>query len=176
MILSFDVGITNLAYCVISDDATTIHRWDVCKIPSPQQNLDGLIAFLNDLNFDTDVITTVLVEKQPSRNCKMRILENILLTYFKVKSFTHVTSFSPKLKLGKDLGKLVKGKSNYSTRKKYGILLTTRYLKDYAQSETIQDVFEKHKKKDDLSDALLQGLCYIRSSLVDELSTCIVTV
>ena len=59
-----------------------------------------LIGFLDSLNFDSTAIDLVLVEKQPSRNCKMRIIEHILLTFFLAKGFNNVLSFNPKLKLG----------------------------------------------------------------------------
>lgn len=175
MILSFDVGIKNLAFCAVTENLM-IQKWEVCTIPSPQTNFDGLITFMNSLDFDPTTVSTVLVEKQPSRNCKMRIMEAILMTFFKVKGFDKVVSFNPKLKLGKELGKTIKGRSNYSTRKKYGILLTNRFITDYPQSESMRTAFEKHKKKDDMSDALLQALCYMQPALVENLGKCIVTI
>ena len=173
MILSFDVGITNLAYCLIETTSHKIKKWDVCKIPS--NNMKQLIGFLDSLNFDSTAIDLVLVEKQPSRNCKMRIIEHILLTFFLVKKFNNVLSFNPKLKLG-SLGKSVKGKQNYSTRKKYGIIMTNRFLLDYPQSSEIKNTFNTNSKKDDLSDSLLQALSYCNPSLVESLQQCIMTI
>ena len=134
-----------------------------------------LIGFLDSLNFDSTAIDLVLVEKQPSRNCKMRIIEHILLTFFLVKGFNNVISFNPKLKLG-SLGKSVKGKQNYSTRKKYGIIMTNRFLLDYPQSSEIKNTFNTNSKKDDLSDSLLQALSYCNPSLVESLQQCIMTI
>ncbi len=174
MILSFDVGITNLAYCLIETlPDHKIIRWDVCKIPS--NNMPQLIAFLDALNFDASKIDIVLVEKQPARNCKMRIIEHVLLTFFLTKSFKKVISFNPKLKLG-SLGKTIKGKQNYSTRKKYGIILTNRFLSDFPQCPEIDNTFKNNSKKDDLSDSLLQALSYCNPSLVESLQQCIMTI
>ena len=96
-ILSFDVGIKNLAYCLLDPNAHGILSWNVCQIPT---DLEKQIDFLNECEFWNIPFDTVVIEKQPARNTKMRIIENTLSIYFIMKGIKHVSSFSSKHKLG----------------------------------------------------------------------------
>ena len=51
-----------------------------------------------------------------------------------------------------------------SERKKLGIQKTNEIINDTNFSSMLQwdDIFNKHKKKDDLADSFLQGLYYIQ--------------
>ena len=163
-ILSFDVGIKNLAYCLIDTESVNIHAWEVFEIPNPAISLHKVLQLLDtkELCILTDII---LIEKQPYRNAKMRLLENILLTYFNLRGImcsnspvTNVKSYSAKFKLG-DIGKTMKGKKNYNQRKKMSIEMCKLFLEKNPQE--LNDIFIKSKKKDDLADCLLQALSYI---------------
>ena len=73
MILSIDVGIRNLAICLLDDKAGNLVRhWDVDGIPP--QHKDGVYVAMRDhLDARPWVLTadTILIEKQPERNKKM---------------------------------------------------------------------------------------------------------
>ena len=183
-ILSFDVGIVNLAYCIIDNDLK-IEKWEIITIPSEKKfsahiSTSGvselyinLIKELDNRKFMLDV-DIVLIEKQPSFNPKMRIIAGCLQTYFyirgvvdKVDPIKSVEFFSPKNKLkcytGPALdisknGKTVKGK--YAQTKKMGVAIARVKLQEYSETNFV-DFFEKNKKKDDLSDCYLQALTYI---------------
>jgi hypothetical protein len=120
-----------------------------------------------------ETIETVLIEKQPSRNTKMRVMENSLTMFFHMTGMRKVINYSAKNKLGA-VGKTVKGVKNYSMRKKYSTHMTRSFLKSHAVDS--RELFESHKKKDDLADCLLQALSYLNSGLLNDLSTCIVQV
>jgi hypothetical protein len=115
-----------------------------------------------------------LIEKQPSRNVKMRVFENTLGVFFEMSGFPRVLHYSAKYKLG-DIGKTVKGRANYNLRKKYSIQMCRQFLKDYDNNGIYSKLFESHKKKDDLADCLLQFISYKTPTMINDLSKCIVT-
>lgn len=173
MNLSFDVGTKNLAYC-ITDADDNIVDWKNLEIK--HKNHDdlptALIKLLDQYPNMLDV-TTILVEKQPNRNAKMRMVESMLHCYFIIKGVTNEDSpikkaivYSSKNKLGKET---FKGKSNYKMRKCLSVSRCREYIK--TQDEKWQLLFEKSRKKDDLADCLLQTLSYTKNKKLEELSS-----
>lgn len=157
-VLSFDVGTKNLAYCKLNKEDHAICEWNVCAVPYGGTNIPKMVQFLKD-TFDATDLTTVLVEKQPARNPKMRVIENVLLTYFSTVGVPTVVSYSAKHKLG-NTGKTMRGKTNYTMRKKMSVIMIKTYLKK-TDSPYIE-YFLKSKKQDDLADCLLQYLSSIK--------------
>jgi hypothetical protein len=153
----------NLAYCVLHN--STIVDWNVIELEqNPREDicccvvrtLDGLVLLNNDV---------VLIEKQPSRNNKMRIIEALLNSYFVIKgkadvnsSISKVIVYSAKHKLGKNT---IKGKVNYNARKKLSIERARVFVTKTNQEERFIKLLATSKKKDDYADSLLQGLSYI---------------
>ena len=83
MILSIDVGIRNLAMCMLDETSNLIVQWDVSGVPP--EHKDGLFVSLRDHLDDKPWISkadTVLIEKQPDKNRKMKMVEHFLHTYF----------------------------------------------------------------------------------------------
>ena len=187
-ILSFDVGIINLAYCIIeSENEPKIIHWEIITINESGKNFTAHISssgvselYINlikqlDLRQHLLNVDIVLIEKQPSFNPKMRIIAGCLQTYFYIRGVVDrniiksVEFFSPKNKLkcytGPELdissknGKIVKGK--YAQTKKMGVLIARSKLEEYTETKEKCDFFENSKKKDDLSDCYLQALTYI---------------
>lgn len=154
--LSFDVGQKNLAYCKVNLETHDIVEWNVISLPTA---LTAIVKHLEQ-TFPVDNLSLILVEKQPARNVKMRIIETILLTYFATKGIKTVLSYSAKYKLG-SVGKTIKGKTNYTMRKKMSVVMCRTYISRTA-TEFFNDLFNKSKKKDDLADCLLQYLSYIK--------------
>ena len=190
-ILSFDVGIINLAYCIFDTELKKILHWEIinneiggkfnARISSSGVS-DLYLNLIKNLDkrpqlLDVDL---VLIEKQPSFNPKMRIIAGCLQTYFYIRGvvdksehkINSVEFFSPKNKLkcytGPELdissknGKIVKGK--YAQTKKTGILIARIKLEENSETKEICDMFENSKKKDDLSDCYLQVLTYVMFS------------
>jgi hypothetical protein len=56
-----------------------------------------------------------------------------------------------------------KDKSNYSDRKKLGISKCLGIITDNDSFNEHIEYFNKHKKKDDLSDSFLQGIWFINN-------------
>lgn len=163
--ISIDVGTKNLAFCVVVDDV--INKWEVITLPT---TLPAVIKCLD--NVFTGTPDMVIIEKQPSRNIKMRVMEQVLAMYFLMRGVSKVEHYSPKHKLG-SIGKQTKGKTNYSLRKKYSVAMCRSYLEKHQSEWTTH--FEKHKKKDDLADSLLQWIAHSKHVPLDSLSDTIVT-
>jgi hypothetical protein len=96
---------------------------------------------------------------------RMKTIQGMIVQYFVMSNLNveHIEFISASNKL-KDCD--VKDKSKYSDRKKLGIakcleLITT----DFRFSEQV-DYFNKHKKKDDLSDSFLQGIWFINNKKI----------
>jgi hypothetical protein len=187
-ILSFDVGIVNLAYCVLETlPEPKILHWEIIELTKKGNSFTAHITtsgiaelyltLINCLDERPHLlqVDTVVIEKQPSFNPKMRIVAGCLQTYFYIRGVVDkqtekiksVEFFSPKNKLkcytGPELdirsknGKIVKGK--YAQTKKMGVAIARSKLEDYSEVEMMK-FFENSKKKDDLSDCYLQALTY----------------
>lgn len=166
--LSIDIGMKNFAYCII-DPSYKITEWSVLDIgKSPTQ----MLKCIDNLHLYSKC-KKVVIEKQPTKNVKMKQLENMLHSYFIIKgtlnsesNISHIDIFNPKNKLG---ASHVKGAKNYRERKKISVELCKLFL----QFQNMQDTqfihtFSISKKKDDLSDCLLQGIVHMKFN-VDQL-------
>ena len=164
---SFDVGTTNLAFCII--DGKMITHWEVIDI-AYKTNDQLCVKVVEALDSHPELLQVdhIVIEKQPSKNNKMRIVEALLNAYFVIngttKSLSRVSKvcvYSSKHKLG---ASTIKGKTNYRERKKLAITRCSQYLTETSeiQNENFVNLFVASKKKDDLADCLLQGLSYIQ--------------
>lgn len=176
LILSFDVGIVNLAYCVFDSSENKIKEWEVITLNNDRDYSGLYINLIKQLDTRPHLLSgihTVLIEKQPSFNPKMRIIAGCLQSYFYIRGVVDQTSntaissirfFSPKNKLkcysGPELDIVGKSKSKYSQTKKMGIVICRKKLEEHRDSIEIKELFEKSPKKDDLADCYLQALTY----------------
>ena len=160
-ILSVDVGIKNLAICILCD--RRIELWNVYDLGSVQSTttvkLGSLKKALDPIDLET--VDLVLIEKQPYCNPKMRVISSAMHMYFVMKGLTRILDYSGKhkLKLCMDRAPDVKGKAaKYYSNKKRAIETTRDLIK--VNDPTWEHVFTSSKKKDDLADCYLQGLSY----------------
>lgn len=117
----------------------------------------------NELFEKESKIDYVIIENQIGPLAiRMKTIQGMIVQYFIMSNLNvhHIEFISASNKL-KDCD--VKYKGNYSDRKKLGIakcleIITT----DFRFSEHV-DYFNKHKKKDDLSDSFLQGIWFINN-------------
>jgi hypothetical protein len=163
MLLSIDVGIKNLALCVLTDQGS-IEYWSLitCKEPTPK----GVCEALGSL--DSSAVTDVVIERQPNRNQRMKCMEAYIHMYF-VMSGKRVSLISPIQKLryaesspywpGLENSELSNLPNTYYNRKKMSVETIKTYLAN--TSQPLANVFNASKKKDDLADAALQGLAFL---------------
>jgi len=174
--LSFDIGEINMAYCMINNKSQII-RWGTFSISAStyEQKCLNLIKGLDVLQLEDtqNLPLIIIVEQQPKINAKMRVIEGSLIMYYTMKkmmaqitlNIVKIISYSPKYKLRcyiplkEDAPIVLKCKEGYYKRKKLSIEHCKRLLPRNNQNWI--EVFEKHKKKDDMSDTFLQALSYM---------------
>lgn len=174
VLISFDVGIKNLAVCVFKissgcsmfvkneDNDKTIVLWELLctsgSIESILSNLDT-VDFFFDMDDDQ---YTLIIERQPSCNPKMRVVASVIETYVHMTKPDYV-----KLKVRKPsaMDKWRKspcwGDANlkfYSGRKKLSVSLCDELVS--SMSVTWKTHYDSYKKKDDLADSFLQGFFF----------------
>ena len=134
----------------------------------------------NKLFENEENIDYVIIENQISPIAtRMKTIQGMIVQYFIMSNINvkHIEFISAANKLkdcvSKDTSELnnnsnkleaiANGKLNYSDRKKLGISKCLGIVtSDFRFNEHI-DYFNKHKKKDDLSDSFLQGLWFINN-------------
>jgi hypothetical protein len=158
MILSIDCGIKNLAMCLIDPKSRQIHQWDVSGVPP--MHADGvfpcLVRHLNDKPWILGA-DTVVIEKQPDKNRSMKAVENLLHTYFLVAN-KDVVIWDARHKIPDCAGP---GKTMYAKRKKASIERARAFIEAVGPNREWVSFFDAHKKKDDLSDTVMQALSFI---------------
>ena len=164
LILSFDIGIKNLAYCLLDTEDKCILDWNILDCSGENETL-RVIKELDDLEYlkEADV---VLLEKQPSFNPKMRIVSTAIYVYFTLRILheknknVKIIYYSAKNKLKNcPLNITFKTKNRYLQNKKLAVEYTKFLLNE--QGNSIIKFFNNCKKKDDLADCYLQALSYL---------------
>ena len=128
------------------------------KIKTASQLQDTAISIALTAHYDrlfTEKVDAVLIENQLA--ARMKPLQGMLIQYWTMKgAAVQIVSPTNKLKF------LNMGDTTYAQRKKLGVEHTRRLLGEYKLAPA---AFEALKKKDDLADAFLQGVWYIREVL-----------
>jgi hypothetical protein len=146
--------------------------------------LDNIIGSLKELGINE--IDYVLIENQPSNlNGIMKTIQYIIYCYFSLLKYwdkiidnvvlvnaslkTKTHDYKPDIQVKMDetqKTKNVKGfrRDKYKMNKQTSIEICKNYIKDDAH---LCDIFDNNKKKDDLSDACLQAVAYIRQGASD---------
>lgn len=158
MLLSIDCGIKNLAMCLIDSETRRIIKWDVSGVPP--LHVDGifscLVRHLREKPWILDA-TTVIIEKQPDKNRSMKSVENLLHTYFLVHN-KDVRIWDARHKIPDCAGA---GRAMYAKRKKASVERARKFIDSNAVNKDWVPFFDKHKKKDDLADTVMQALSYL---------------
>ena len=148
-LVSFDIGIVNLSYCVIEvkPNELNIVDWGTSDISGdPHRNL---INFLDNL-CSTQRITRVVIENQ-SFNKKMVFISHIIYSYFLIKGYPQeYVSFINAIHKIRLITEVV---PNYSKRKKMSVEYTRKCIK-----EPWTSFFESHTKKETLATVFSMGL------------------
>lgn len=187
--VSFDIGVKNLAMCILHEKPNDLRviDWRIIALADKNEKikggtnelaerlyveLDNVIGELNDNGFNK--IDIVLIENQPSNlNGVMKTVQLLIYSYFNLlkhweNNVEEVNMISATLKLQnhtyipenrKENTIKFKRREQYVNNKKDGIELCEYYINN---DEYLKEYFKTHKKKDDLSDCALQAISYIR--------------
>lgn len=158
MILSIDCGIRNLAMCLIDPTDRRIHQWDVSGVPP--MHADGVFpCMIRHLNGKPWILgaDTVIIEKQPDKNRSMKGIENLLHAYFLVKE-KEVIVWDARHKIPDHAGA---GRAMYVQRKKASVERARAFIEAVGPNKDWVPFFDKHSKKDDLADTVMQALSFI---------------
>ena len=182
-LLSFDIGIKNMAYCysIIGDNDNdndndndlnikNIDKIDLnCNKNNIQAIIDNTIEFLDDLMIKLNIEEIndkliILIECQMTSI--MRNIQTCINTYFKLISKhlnldieTVYVSPKHKLKIMDKFSDTI-ASNKYKQNKLDAIYYTTHLLKTVYKNDEILTIINSHKKKDDLCDAFLMCVFY----------------
>lgn len=163
-IVSFDIGVKNLAYCYTNNEE--ILEWSIIDISGKDitEISQTCMKKLYDI-FNDKQINKVLIENQPvQKNPKMKSIQIMVYSFFvnqKINSNKEIDNIllvsatnKNKYTLKYDI-EVPKCSTKYLETKKRSIACTKLIIE---QNENWSTYFNSHKKKDDLADCLLQ--CY----------------
>jgi hypothetical protein len=179
IVISFDIGIKNMAYCIASfNNGLEIKKLNKIDLnihnkATIQNLIDNTIEFLdeifhNELIMNNGECLKVLIECQMTS--KMRCIQTTINTYFKmISKFENIDIetiyLSAKHKL--DLTKKYPNyslkddcKSNYKNNKINAVSFANYLLDNKYINKDISQIIKNEKKKDDICDALLMIFYY----------------
>jgi len=163
MFVSIDVGIKNLALCVLDGDI--ILQWKLINLTYGKDICTSIIHAMDTL-LESIQGATIIIERQMTK--KMCNIQCYLEMYFRLKNFPSVIIYSPKYKLaGSGQENSGKGKSLYNARKKASISLCKEWLEKHPQEPWVDELWKKTKKKDDISDAFMMAIAYQENPICD---------
>lgn len=202
VVVSFDIGVKNLACCVLGLDHTgsrggKVLFWRIMPLAAEKERiptlnelsgrifmvLDDLVSKLEETH-GIETIDLVLLENQPSRlNGAMKSLQMMIYSYFQLRrhwegrvTAVQMVSASQKT-LGHGESCVIPSPESKGYKAKKGYELNKWnaiwIARHYIQGDAeLSAHFESHKKKDDLADALCQVLAWARKHGHPEL-TCV---
>lgn len=194
--ISFDIGVKNLALCILkqSDNVVTIIDWQVICLAEKKKQLKGVNSIAEVLFYELDniigrleginitYIDKVIIENQPSNlNGIMKTIQYLIFSYFDLlrhwdKLVGEVVLINPTHKLQNHcynppaLGIVSTTDKRKAKIEKYkqNKLHSIHICSQYIQNDAmLQELFASHKKKDDLADTCLQTISYIRKGGAD---------
>lgn len=189
LVVSFDIGIVNLGTCVMDGDKVVV--WKVIKLFEKMKKNTGIsqiadVVYANMDELREDItkelgeersIDLVLLENQPSRiNGVMKTIQMILYGYFHnlkyyERSVKEIVQVNPTIKLkGVPMDRTCSKAEQYKNNKKKSIELCMGMIGD---CERLNGMVEEYKsKKDDMCDAMLQIVGYLKNKNIQEI-TCV---
>lgn len=116
-----------------------------------------------DEHFKTDKIDLILIENQIGPLAlRMKMLQGMITQHFIENKLPNIKFVNASNKLK---GLTEKKKLTYAERKKFGIEITRKIINKKNLLNDWIEIFDKHKKKDDLADSFLQALWYIKNKI-----------
>ena len=156
-VLSFDIGIKNLAFCkaAIRNNVLSIIQWNLVSLKSA--SAESICECLDEFTNLLDGVQFILIEKQMLRNVKMSFVAAAIEMYLYVRSSQQFQTVKflrvPAWRRTKETSMQ---KCSYRQRKADSVAAATNWVRGTSWIGTI----ESSKKKDDLADCLCQIHCW----------------
>jgi|LakMenE01Jun11ns_1017448.scaffolds.fasta_scaffold9957145_2 hypothetical protein len=187
--ISFDIGIKNLALCILrhENDTLSIIDWRIITLADSKKQIKGVDKISEVLYYELDniigtlqginenLIHSVIIENQPSNlNGIMKTIQMLIYSYFNLlkhwdKTVSEVVLINAVHKLQNHSyvpqSKQEPHQSNVSKRDKYKLNKadSIEICRNYCKDDTfLTTYFNAHKKKDDLADTCIQTISYLR--------------
>jgi len=164
--LSIDIGIKNMGYLIYDTDLSHIIKWDIIMLCETNASKVDMITLGKTINtkfkeiFSPYKIDYVIIENQIGFNAiRMKSVQSMVTMYFIHNNIDNIRYWNASNKL-KDYG--LPKKTTYAQRKKESINITKSQITELYPEHI--DFFMSHKKKDDLADAYLQYVSYIKNN------------
>lgn len=157
LLLSIDVGVRNLAMCLMDTESKDIHQWEVDGVP-PKHD-DGLWLSLTKHLGGRPWLSeahVALIERQPTQNKVMKQVERFLHGYLYGVGVGEVLLWDAKHKIPDICGP---GKRQYTLRKKAAIERCGAFIEQ--TNPKWVECFKNHCKRDDMADTVMQALSWI---------------
>lgn len=175
--LSFDIGIVNLGVCAIHNNKVIV--WKVIRLfdkfkksisisnlaETIYMNMDEVVGQIKDCDSDNKIsIDYVLIENQPSKGM-LKTTQTLIYGYF--YNLLHYEGFvkeivqvNPSMKLeGVAMDKTCSKHEQYKNNKAKSIELCLEMIDG---NRRLSEIFNEYKKADDLCDAMLQIIGFIK--------------
>jgi hypothetical protein len=190
--VSFDIGLKNLAFCILryENEMLTIIDWGIIVLAESKKQVKGVENISNNLFLELDdligklesinihKVDYVIIENQPSNlNGIMKTIQYLIFSYFKLlkhwdQKVEDVILINPSLKLQyhnyEPASKQITEKLSKREKYKYNKSDAIEICKHYIQNDNrLCDFFALNKKKDDLADTCLQVVSYVRKQSLD---------
>jgi hypothetical protein len=166
-VLAFDIGTRNLAFCMVDHDGAvspTILDWGLIDLgikkgASPKTIHSAVKRLIHD-RFSSDPSVHVVIESQAVARQVMKTIATVIFSQFHMAGFAHVSIISARQKLSCASPDTIK---TYEQRKAQAILHTSATLTACPHNvHWLTELFNLARKKDDLADAYLTALAYLR--------------
>ena len=161
MLLSIDVGVRNLAMCMMTPVTRSLVQWEVGSLAT-RTHPSVFVACREYLDarpwlLEADV---VLIERQPDRNKLVKSIEHFMHAYFVIKMPNAATMlYDARHKVPDIKGK---GKALYRQRKLAAVQRCENFIQGHIENcSKWYAHFTESKKKDDLADTVMQALSYL---------------
>ena len=197
--ISFDIGIKNLALCILrKTNKIEVLDWRIIALADSKKELKGIDDISERVHYEMDnivgffkeqdinTIDYVLIENQPSNlNGVMKTIQHIIYNYFSLikhwdKEVENVVLVNASLKskthnyVSEIKPEENAGNKNAKNFRRSKYLYNKKLSIDICQNyikdnQRLLDIFANNNKKDDLSDSCLQAVSYIRTNIKNEL-------
>ena len=177
-IISFDIGITNFAFCIAEIDNNNITFKDIqkinlnCKKNNNQEILNSVLDLLEDITTKLNINNKIIVLIENQMTSVMKIIQTAVCFYYKMISRyenidieTIYLSAKHKLNLINKYNnvfinnEIIKN-DKYKQNKIDSVLFTKWLLENKYKDDKILSYYNNISKKDDISDVFLMIIYY----------------